>query len=139
MVLIRSYSGGYHAESYLKCNCTMVVMFSLAFGISKLLVYFNLAEFHIMASALMLSFIPLYAFSPVKNEHKPLSEKKTKRCRIVSIVLYIFTGLVGLFGVSIGSLYGSIIIVTLIEISVMILFEIHQQRRKRNEVQGNGG
>ncbi len=137
MVLIRSYSGGYHAESYLKCNCTMVVMFSLAFGISKLLVYFNLAEFHIMASALMLAFIPLYAFSPVKNEHKPLSEKKTKKCRIASIVLYIFTGLVGLFGVSIGSLYGSMIIVTLIEVSVMILFETHQQRRKQDEDQRN--
>lgn len=138
MVLIRSYSGGYHAESYFKCNCTMIAAFSIAFFTSKLLVHFNLTEFDTMASALMLAFIPVCAFSPVKNEHKPLSKNKAKKCRIVSIILYIFTSLIGLFLVSIGSLYGSIIIVTLIEVSVMILFEIHQQRRKHSEAQRNG-
>lgn len=137
MVLIRSYSGGYHAKSYFKCNCTMAAAFSIAFFTSKLLVHFSLTEFHLMASALMLSFIPIYAFSPVKNERKPLSVDKTKKCRIASIVLYIFTSIIGLLLTSIGSLYGSIIIVTLIEVSVMVLFEIHQQRRKCDEGQRN--
>lgn len=138
MVLIRSYSGGYHAESYLKCNCTMVVMFSLAFGVSKLLFYFNLAEFHIMASALMLAFIPLHAFSPVKNKHKELSKKKVKKCRIISIILYITMGIIGLYLILINSLYGSIIIATLVEVSVAVLVEIYRQRRNDNEAQGNG-
>lgn len=137
MILIRSYSGGYHAESYFKCNCTMIMAFSIAFFTSKFLFHFNLTEFHIMASALMLAFIPIYAFSPVKNEHKPLSESKAKKCRMVSIILFIFTSLVGLFLVTIGSLYGSMIIITLIEVSVMILLEIHQQRREHNEAQRN--
>lgn len=138
MVLIRSYSGGYHAESYLKCNCTMVVMFSLAFGISKLLVYFNLAEFHIMASALMLAFIPIYAFSPVKNKHKELSKKKAKKCKIISIILYIAMGIIGLYLILINSLYGSIMIATLVEVSVAVLVEIIRKRRNDNEAQGSG-
>lgn len=91
-----------------------------------------------MSSILMLGFIPVYAFSPVKNKHKELSEKKAKKCRIISFVLYIAMSLIGLYLISINSLYGSIIIVTLMEISVMILYEIYQQRRKKNEAQGNG-
>lgn len=130
MVLVRSYSGGYHAKNYFKCNCTMVVMFFITFCISKILIHFNLAEFHIMSSVLMLAFLPLYAFSPVKNKHKPLSEKKAKKCRIVSIILYILIGLIGLYLVLVSPLYGSKIIITLIEVSVMIIFEIYLQRRK---------
>lgn len=138
MILIRSYCGGYHADSYFKCNCMMIILFSAAYGIGKLILYFEIAEFHIMSSILMLGFIPVYAFSPVKNKHKELSEKKAKKCRIISFVLYIAMSLIGLYLISINSLYGSIIIVTLMEISVMILYEIYQQRRKKNEAQGNG-
>lgn len=139
MILIRSYCGGYHADSYFKCNCMMIILFSVAYGIGKLILYFEIAEFHIMSSILMLGFIPVYAFSPVKNKHKELSEKKAKKCRIISFVLYIAMSLIGLYLISISSLYGSIIIVTLVEVSVAILVEIYRQRRNENEAQGNGG
>lgn len=139
MILIRSYCGGYHADSYFKCNCMMIILFSAAYGIGKLILYFEIAEFHIMSSILMLGFIPVYAFSPVKNKHKELSEKKAKKCRIISFVLYIAMSLIGLYLISISSLYGSIIIVTLVEVSVAILVEIYRQRRNENEAQGNGG
>lgn len=139
IALIRSYCGGYHADSYFKCNCMMIVLFSAAYGIGKLILYFNITDFHIMASVLMLGFIPIYAFSPVKNKHKELSEQKAKKCRIISFVLYIAMSLIGLYLISINSLYGSIIIVTLIEVSVAILVEKYRQRRNENEAQGNGG
>lgn len=139
MILIRSYCGGYHADSYFKCNCMMIILFSAAYGIGKLILYFGITEFHIMSSVLMLCFIPIYAFSPVKNEHKEVSEKKARKCRIISFVLYIAMSLVGLYLISINSLYGSIIIVTLVEVSVAVLVEIYRQRRNDNEVQGNGG
>lgn len=35
MILIRSYCGGYHADSYFKCNCMMIILFSVAYGIGK--------------------------------------------------------------------------------------------------------
>lgn len=136
LTAIRSYCGGYHADSYFKCNCTMVVLFALAYSVSRLLVYFDIAEFHIMSSVLLLSFIPVYAFSPVKNKYKPLSEKKAKKCRIISFIMYIIMGLIGLVLVSVRSIYGSILIVTLVEVSVLILIEIYRQGRKNNEAQG---
>lgn len=139
MILIRSYCGGYHADSYFKCNCLMIILFSAAYGIGKLILYWGITKFHIMSSVLMLSFIPIYAFSPVKNKHKELSEKKAKKCRIISFILYIAMSFIGLYLISINSLYGSIIIVTLVEVSVAVLVEIYRQRRNDNEAQGNGG
>lgn len=133
MVLIRSYCGGYHADSYFKCNLTMIILFSITYCASKALVYFNIAQFYVMASILMLGFIPIYAFSPIKNKHKELTKEKVKRCRVTSIILYIVIGLVGLLLVSVYSFYGSIIIITLAEVSVMILCEIFHQRRKKDE------
>ncbi len=138
MILIRSYCGGYHADSYFNCNCMMIILFSAAYGIGRLILYFKIAEFHIMSSILMLGFIPIYAFSPVKNVHKELSKQKAKKCRIISFVLYIAMSLIGLYLILINSLYGSLIIVTLIEVSVAVLVEIFRQRRNKNEAQGNG-
>lgn len=139
IVVLRSYCGGYHADSYLKCNCLMVMLFAITYLASRAFIYFDIAKFHIMSSVLLLSFIPIYAFSPVKNTHKVLSEKKAKKCRIVSIILYITFGFGGLFLISVNSFYGSIMIVTLTEVSVMIIIEILRQRREKHEVQGNGG
>lgn len=78
IVVLRSYCGGYHADSYLKCNCLMVMLFAITYLASRAFIYFDIAKFHIMSSVLLLSFIPIYAFSPVKNTHKVLSEKKQR-------------------------------------------------------------
>ena len=130
LILLRSFCGGYHANSYFKCNCLMVIFFVISYFGGKLLVYFNLTNLKLMSSFLMLAFLPIYAFAPVKNKHKTLSESKAKKCRILSILLYILLSLLGLYLSFFGFLYGSIIIVTLIEISGSVLVEILIQRRK---------
>ena len=86
-----------------------------------------------MILVLTLGFIPIFAFSPVRNKHKELTEEKYTRCRVISFILYITIGMMGLFLISVCPFYGSIIIVTLTEVSVMILIEIFRQRRKKDE------
>lgn len=138
IIILRSFCGGYHADSYFKCNCLMVLFFIISYFGSKLLVYFNLTNFKLLSIFLMLAFLPIYAFAPVKNKHKILSDSKAKKCRILSIIIYIILSLLGLYLSYFGYLYGSIIIVTLIEISGSILFEIYMQRRHNDENTGNG-
>lgn len=137
-IILRSFCGGYHANSYFKCNCLMIILFVISYFGGKLLVYFNLTNFKLLSIFLMLAFLPIYAFSPVKNKHKRLSESKVKRCRILSIIIYIILSLLGLYLSYFGYLYGSIIIVTLIEISGSVLVEIYLQRRHNDENTGNG-
>lgn len=134
LFLLRSFSGGYHADSYFKCNSLMVIFFVLSYIVGQLLFYFDLTDFHLMSSLLMLAFLPINAFAPVKNKHKPLTERKAKKCRILSIIIYIVLSLLGLYLTFFGYLYGAIIIITLIEISGAVLFEILRQRRKGNEI-----
>lgn len=134
LILLRSFCGGYHANSYLKCNSLMVIFFVISYVGGRLLVYFNLTDFQLTAAVLMLAFLPIYAFAPVKNKHKPLTERRAKRCRILSIIIYIILSLLGLYLTFFGYLYGSIIIITLVEISAAVLIEILIQRRNKNEI-----
>lgn len=134
LFLLRSFSGGYHANTYFKCNSLMVIFFVISYIGGRLLVYFNLTDFQLTAAVLMLAFLPIYAFAPVKNKHKPLTERKAKRFRMLSIIIYIVLSLLGLYLTFFGYLYGSIIIITLIEISGSVLFEILRQRRNGNEI-----
>lgn len=139
LLLLRSFCGGYHANSYFKCNTLMVLFFLISYFGGKLLVHFNLTDLKLTSAFLMLAFLPIYAFAPVKNKHKTLSERKVKKCRILSIIIYIILSVFGLYLTYFGFLYGSIIIVTLIEISGSVLFEIYMQRRRNDENKGNGG
>lgn len=134
LFFLRSFCGGHHADSYLKCNSLMVLFFILSYIAGKLLLCFNVTDIHLMSALLMLAFLPIYAFAPVKNKHKPLTERKAKKCRILSIIVYIVLSLLGLYLFFFGFLYGSIIIITLIEISGSVLFEILRQRRNNNEI-----
>lgn len=136
LILLKSFCGGYHANSYFKCNSLMVMFYIISFLGAKLLAYWNLTDFRLMSILLMLAFLPIYAYAPVKNKHKPLSERKAKRCRVLSIIIYIFLSLLGLLLTSYGLLYGTIIIITLIEISAMIIVEILMQRRRNDENSG---
>lgn len=132
-IMLRLFCGGYHANSYLKCNSLMVILFVVSHFGAKLLFHYNLTDYRLMSILLMLAFLPIYAFAPVKNKRKPLSERKAKKCRLLSIIIYILLSLLGLLLTSFGLLYGSIIIITFIEISVLILVEILMQRRHNDE------
>lgn len=137
LILLRSFCGGYHANSYFKCNSLMLIFFIISYMGGKLLVHFNLTSFQLMSILLMLAFLPIYAFAPVKNKHKPLSESNAKKCRILSIIIYIILSLLGLYLTFLRPLYGLIIIVTLIEISGSVLVEIYMQRRHNDENTGD--
>ena len=131
---LRSFCGGYHADSYFKCNSLMVFFFALSYAASKLLIYYNLTDIHLMSPLLMLAFLPIYAFAPAKNKYKPLTESRAKTCRAFSIIIFIVLSLIGLYLSYFGILYGHIITVTLIEISGAVIFEALRKRRRSNEV-----
>lgn len=135
-IFLRSFCGGYHADSYFKCNTLMVILYIISYLCGRMLIYFEITDFRLMSIILMLTFLPFYAFAPVKNKHKSLSEHKAKKCKIFTIVFYVFLSLLGLLMISFNSLYGSIIIISLIEISVLILIEILMQRRHNDENSG---
>ena len=80
---IRMYCGGYHADSYLRCNISMLCTFSIT----------ALCAHHIEASIVtiimmsLIGMIIIAACCPVENKYKPLDDKQKKKCKIVSLAL----------------------------------------------------
>lgn len=131
-ILLRSYCGGYHADTYFKCNTVFVFTYILIILISRASISYISFNLSIWGAILLLSFVPILLYSPVKNIHKVLTESQCKRCRLISIVVYFMLSLISLFLIGIRNNYGCIIIITLAAVSVMILIEVHKKRRENH-------
>lgn len=126
-ILLRSFTGGYHATSYLCCNIVMIVSFLLTYIVYRILIGFNV-DIRIHEAILLANGLPIIIFSPVKNPHKELTPKKAKKFRVISIAAYICLSALALTALLLEIKYGTLIIVTLTAVSVMILVEIFMQK-----------
>lgn len=86
-VVIRQFTGGYHANSYFKCNLTFSVVTMCVFSLTQMAVYSKTYTIPNHILFLFLSFIIIFHFSPIENENKPLDQKQKKRNRRIAIAL----------------------------------------------------
>ena len=86
-VAIRQFTGGYHANSYFKCNLTFAVVTFLVFSMTKMAVYSNTYTIPNHILFLVLSFIVIWYYSPIENENKPLDQDQKKRNKKIAVVL----------------------------------------------------
>lgn len=80
---IRMYCGGYHADSYLMCNISMLCTFS----ITALCAQHIEVSIDIFIIISLVGIIIITACCPVENKYKPLDDKQKKKCKIVSLAL----------------------------------------------------
>lgn len=104
--------------------CTFLAVLFAARGISKL-------EYGMIISfaLLLLSYIPIWIFAPVKNRHKYLSEEKKKRSRIISAVVYMVSAATAVLLCLNNIWYGYVLTATDVSISLLILLEVFMQKR----------
>ena len=118
---IRIYAGGYHANTYLKCNATFITVFIFTSLVSR-----NLPEvFQVQLSILFLiaSLVVIILLSPIENKRKPISDYEKKRYRRISIimsVLWIVTSIV-LFIFDINII--PIVSLTMFTIAILMIVE----------------
>lgn len=112
-ILLRLFSGGYHAESYFRCNLlmccsflTLVILYEIILNktsISSSILFVIISSLFFFALALI--------FCPVEHVNKPINSKgKRRKLKIITII-------VGL----IFSIVESILISKSIDIGVMML------------------
>lgn len=131
-IFLRSFTGGYHATTYLKCNITMVVTFIITFVLYKVITHFAFPIFICEAIAL-LNFIPIVIFAPVPNKHKPLTDAQKKRSYKLSLLIAAVLSLIGLIIYTLEIPIGAMIIITVTMVSVLVIIEIFMQRRGYHE------
>lgn len=110
-IFLRSFTGGYHATTYLRCNITMVVTFLITCISYKLIIYYELSLYICEAIALI-DLIPIIIFSPVANKHKPLSDTQRKRAYKLSLLIASVLSLIGLILYTLEISVGAMIIIT---------------------------
>ncbi len=115
-VLIRNYTGGYHANTHFKCNSLLVITVLSVLLLSRL-------KIGILYLILMyiVYFLTIFIYAPVEHENKPLNDKKKKKYKLVSISISIIISIVIIFFYKIDIELVKIIILTLFSVSIYIV------------------
>ncbi len=136
--IIRIYSGGYHARSYLKCNLILIISYVLVLAYYKYHLNNFIEQTYLIASLLFVFLIiVLTVFAPVKNENKSISKSDILKLKTISIFLsstelVVFVLLFGLLGIK----QVVVILPTVMVVIMSMLAEIIlQKRRSLNEKQ----
>ena len=133
-ISLRTYSGGYHATTYLRCSIVFLLTYILVEISHIFLSHYFLSNIRFSEVLLLIFFLPVLIYAPVQNKHKKLDEKKKRKNKILSVIIYIILAVIALLLHSCRSSYGMTIVMTLAAVSTMILIEIFMQRRGYHEV-----
>ena len=130
-ISIRLFSGGYHANTYFSCFLTTNTTFICVYILSQIL---NTAHNDLLSLFLLImDCIIIVSFTPVRNIHHPLSEEKSKRNRIISIILTLVeicaVLLIYLFCSNFAAL--SVAVASFTAIAVMMIIPKVQERREK--------
>lgn len=130
-VYARKYNGGYHADTYLKCNIIYTINLLAVLLISVSAVG-NFMAFHMFILCFSY-FLVTWKFAPIDNENKPLdSDERKKYGRISRIfsVLFICIAVICYFVYPIISV---VISVTLFSVSLSMIIEVFRRGGSLNE------
>ncbi|MEL7649849.1 MAG: accessory gene regulator B family protein [Sedimentibacter sp.] len=121
-IILRMYSGGYHANSYLKCNITLISVYMGMIGAVTYTPpgYSGILSFIMAAYTVCM----VLRYAPVDNENKRLDEKKKKENRTVTVVLMIAFYLIAMVMYKTGVQSFYTVIVTMFSVAVLIKIKV---------------
>ena len=124
-VVIRKYTGGYHANSYIMCKlCTLI-----SFGIS---VYFaNVFPMpqYMFPILLIIGCLIILLFGPIENIHKPLTIQEKKKHKITALILFILWCVVGFVTSFLVPIISNTILYTLCIIIILMIIPLFERRK----------
>lgn len=124
-ILLRSYSGGYHSDTYLKCT---VITMSI-YGMVMLFSTYLQVHFLLYFVLIILGWVVLYIKAPVENPNKKLTEQEKKKHKVTSLVLFTFFCLGGMFLNVFSEIIGATIWAALVVDLSLMFVKSHYERR----------
>ncbi|MGN0607176.1 MAG: accessory gene regulator B family protein [Oscillospiraceae bacterium] len=130
-MIIRQFTGGFHADTYFKCNCSFCISF-----ISVLIMYHTTYEkmtpcLSVLISVLCVAIIILDC--PIEHKNKPIPKHKRKFHKCVAAMLGIGYGIIGTILIALSNKYGALIIYTLVLVTLLVIAAIVKDRRCKYE------
>lgn len=125
-VVTRSFSGGYHADSYLKCNVLFASIYLITILFTKVMTPFMSLVYLLVFLAIYIGCIIEYA--PIDSENKKLTkDNKVKFKRVSILISLIWTAIITIFYL-IAREYATTITFTLVMIAMLMLVEVNKRR-----------
>jgi len=116
---LRSFCGGYHAKTHLRCHIVTIGVFVF------FLILLNMPQLTDRKALLLwgdfIALIPVLLFSPITHANKPLSEDARKRNRLLSIGLFLLMILCAIILTCFGRQEGTVISLTLWIVSLCMI------------------
>lgn len=134
-MFIRRFTGGYHANTYFKCNVTGCITFSSVVLLSFLAEMYDGFKYLSYAFALI-SVLIIICYCPIENKNKPIAPNKIKRYRLLSVIIALVYCIIAGITLFVSQFYGCLILYTLSLTAVLVIIEkIKEMRFIHNEEQ----
>lgn len=116
-ILIRSFTGGYHADTYFRCNLLMCITFILT--VLANCMFSNKLSLSIIIVLICVTELIVSVLGPIENKNKPIDDSKRIKLKIIGIVITLIINCTGLF--LSRSYLGTMIILTTFLIALLMI------------------
>lgn len=128
---IRQFTGGFHANSYFKCNLSFCIAF-----LSVLLLYHFTGEYVTTYISILITFVSVAIIlfkCPIEHENKPIPKNRIKFHKIIAAILAVVYGAASTVFILYSNKYGTLILYTLSLVTVLVIVAIIKNGRCKNE------
>lgn len=126
-VLLRRFTGGYHANTHLKCKlCTLALYIAVLF-LSNL-IDTNLVAYLVLACA---GTIIIIVFAPIENPNKAIPTNKRKRLKILSFIMFALILIGGLLSIHVTRSLSNYIFYSLLTVIALIIPNYKKGRKSK--------
>jgi len=124
----RQYTGGYHADSYIKCNAVFSISFLCVLLASRFIGAAIPESLFIIS--LGISTLVIFVISPVPNHLKPMSMRSQYwKCKLTSIIFFGVYSVISVFYLKNTVIYRYMVFFTLHLIAVLGILGMIKERR----------
>lgn len=117
----RLFCGGYHADTYLKCNIVFTFVFLIALFLFYVLKRYALFDYQIAFIILYLAAI--FQYAPIDSEHKSLTVQEKQKYKRYSIILSLIWVLLSVVFCFFSREISIVITVTLFMVAMLMVIE----------------
>ncbi|MBE6851638.1 MAG: hypothetical protein E7504_07950 [Ruminococcus sp.] len=128
---LRQMTGGYHADTYFKCNLSFGIISFCILVLTRILSQDHVYSLNIHLLFLLFSTLVIIVYAPVENPNKPLDEKQKRKNHICSILSAIILSAVSCACFTCN--YSASILIGLTLFIVAMLILIVKMKRKGEE------
>lgn len=127
-ILIRSFSGGFHAKTYVGCNVTMCISFlTLLLGYE---LFFKSVNILFIVLLEIFSLLVITVFAPCDNPHKKIKLEKRSGFKIKSIIATLVFGVSGILLYYDNYSLGAWFVMVSGVVSVLLIYAVIMKRKE---------